>query len=384
MHLDEFFIKQTIRLAKKGLGWTNPNPLVGAIIVKNDRIIGQGFHHQAGYPHAEIEALNSLKENLKGSTLYVNLEPCASFGKTSPCVDAIIKSSVKRVVFATLDPNPKNQGKGLAILKKSGIPTSAGILENEARKLNEAFFVFHERKRPFVGLKFAASLDGKIATYAGDSKWITSDKARNYARSLRSQYQAILVGINTVLTDNPNLGVRTKGKKDPIRIILDPKLQIPLNTEVLRDQNVIIATTNKADKNKQKQLESSGIELLIFNSEYIPIPKLLSKLKEKKIISILVEGGGETLGSFLDANLVDKVYAFHAPILIGGRKAVSIGGYGAQTVKQALHLKNVSFKKINDDLLTIGYFSNWRIGQRDRRNNTYTSPKIAARKTIDH
>lgn len=355
MTSDEFFLKQTFKLAKKGLSWTNPNPLVGAVIVKNGRIIGKGFHHKTGLPHAEIEALNSAVENPEGATLYVNLEPCNYFGKTPPCVPVIIRSKIKRVVCSTKDPNPKVFGQGLAKLQKAGIEISVGILENEARELNEAFFTFHEKKRPFVAIKFATSLDGKMATGTGDSKWITSGKARKYARALRGQYQAVVVGINTVLTDNPHLGIRIKGKKNPVRIILDPKLQIPLNAQVLRDSNVIIATTKKANKFKKENLKKMGFIILSFNSEYIKIPELLSTLKEKEIISILVEGGGETLGSFVDSRIIDKVYAFHAPTIIGGKKAISIGGEGMQTIKEALYLKNISHKNFGDNLLTIGY-----------------------------
>lgn len=330
MDQDTKFLKKTLQLAKKGLGWTNPNPMVGAIIVKDGLIIGQGFHHKVGYPHGEIEALNSVMENPKGATLYVNLEPCASFGKTPPCADAIIKAKIKKVVCSTLDSNPKNHGKGIAKLQQAGIETSVGIFESEARKLNEAFFTFHEKNRPFVAVKFAASLDGKLATRRGDSKWITNEKARDFARSLRSQYQAVLVGMNTVLKDDPHLGARIKGKKDPLRIILGSRLQIPDDAQVLRDQNVLIIKAKK-------------------------ISDLLSILKEKEIISILVEGGGETLGNFVDSKIIDKVYAFQAPVIIGGRKAISIGGEGAGAVKEAIYLKNTTLKKFDDNLLITGY-----------------------------
>lgn len=351
---DTFFIKKTLHLANKGLSWTNPNPLVGAIIVKNNHIIGQGFHHQVGLPHAEIEALNAATANPQGAIMYINLEPCASFGRTPPCADAIIKSGIKKVVFSILDPNPKNHGQGLAKLQKAGIETSVGIMADESQTLNETFFTFHEKKRPLVAIKFAASLDGKIATNTGNSKWITNDQARVYARSLRARYQAILVGINTILLDNPNLGARIKRKKDPTRIILDAKLQIPVNSDALRDQNVILATTTKANKNKKTQLKKMGLTVLVFNEDHIKIPSLLSKLKEMEIISILVEGGGETLGEFIDAKIIDKVFAFYAPLLIGGEKAISIGGKGAQTIPDSLHLKNISFKKFADNLLIIG------------------------------
>lgn len=353
---DVKFLKQTLRLAKKGLSWTNPNPMVGALIVKEGHVIGKGFHHKIGFPHAEIEALKNCQQIPKGSTLYVNLEPCVHFGKTPPCADAIIKSGIKRVVCATEDPNPKVSGKGLAVLQKAGIKTSVGLLGAEAQKLNETFFTFHKKKRPFVAIKFAASLDGKMATSGGDSKWITNEKARKYARTLRTKYQAIVVGINTVLTDNPHLGARTKDRKDPIRIVLDPKLQIPGNAAALRDTNVIIITSQKADKSKKVNLESQGITV-ISTDDPVSIPRLLSILKDKEIISVLVEGGGETLGRFIDSGMVDKVYAFHAPILIGGKEAKSIGGKGAQTIQKAIRLTDISYKIFGDNILTIGYSS---------------------------
>lgn len=355
MNNDFVFLKEALKLAKKGLGWTNPNPMVGAIIVKNGQIIGKGYHKKAGFPHAEIEALLNSTEDTKRTTLYVNLEPCVHYDKTPPCVDAIIKAKIKKVVFSTLDPNPKNHGKGLVALKKIGIETQFGILKDEARILNETFFTFHEKKRPFVAIKFAASLDGKLATFTGNSKWITNEKARKYARKLRAQYQAILVGINTILKDDPNLGTQIIEKKDPIRIILDPGLQIPTQSQVLRDKNTIIITTTKANKIKKGQLEELGFTVLVFDLEYITIPELLSKLWEKEITSILVEGGGETLGNFIDSKMIDKVYAFHSPILLGGKTAISIGGNGTKTINKAIHLKSLSFKKFDDNLLTIGY-----------------------------
>ncbi|MBI3109783.1 bifunctional diaminohydroxyphosphoribosylaminopyrimidine deaminase/5-amino-6-(5-phosphoribosylamino)uracil reductase RibD [Candidatus Daviesbacteria bacterium] len=322
MNKDIKFLKETLKLAKKGLGWTNP--MVGAILVKDGKMIGKGYHKKVGFPHAEIEALKKCRENPKGATLYVNLEPCAIFGRTPPCVDPIIKSGIKKVVYSTLDANPKNHGKGTTKLQKAGIETSFGILEKEARKLNEAFFTFHEKGRPFVAIKFAASLDGKIATYTGDSKWITNEKARRYARSLRAEYQAVLVGMNTVLKDNPHLG-------NSLRIILGSK--VPKNSQVLRDKNVLIINPKN-------------------------IKDLLNILREKEIVSVLVEGGGKTLGAFCDCGLVDKVYAFYAPIIIGGENAVSIGGKGASTIHQALHLKNISYKRFDDNFLITGYTEN--------------------------
>lgn len=353
---DKFFIKEAHKLAKKGLGWTNPNPMVGAVLVKNGKIIGKGYHKKIGLPHAEIEALKASYENPQGSTLYLNLEPCSHFGKTQPCVDAIIKARISRVVCATLDPNSKVSGKGVDKLKKAGIDVLVGILEDEARLLNEAFFTFHTKKHPFIALKFASSLDGKIATKTGDSKWITSEKARGFARSLRSKYQAVLIGVNTVIYDNPHLGVKDKTKKDPLRIILDPKLRISIDCQVFRDNNVLIATTSMASDKKINLLNQKGISILVFKSKQIPLKDLLAYLKDQEIISLLVEGGGKTLGSFVDEKLFDKVYAFYAPIIIGGEKAVSITqGEGASFIKESIHLKNISHKYFDDNFLLIGY-----------------------------
>lgn len=351
---DEYFIDETLKLAKKAMGWTNPNPMVGAVIVKKGQIVARGYHKRVGLPHAEIEALNLAKTSVKGATLYVNLEPCTHYGRTPPCVDVIIQSGIKRVVCSMPDPNPKVHGRGIAKLKEAGITVSMGFREKESRTLNEAFFTFHKKNRPFVAIKFAASLDGKIATYTGDSKWITNEHARLFARKLRGEYQAILVGINTVMCDNPHLGVRSAGKREPIRIILDSNLDIPLNSQVLRDNNVLIATTVHASKDKRELLTRRGIPILTFKNKNIPLKELLFSLRSKEIISILVEGGGNILGSFVDEKIIDKVYAFYAPILIGGGKAVTIQGRGINKIKNALYFKRIATKRFQDDFLIIG------------------------------
>lgn len=330
---DTDYLRQALNLAKKGMGWVNPNPMVGAILVKNDVVIGKGYHKKIGGPHAEIEALKACKNDPKGATLYINLEPCVHFGRTPPCAEAIIKAGIKKVIYATADPNPKVSGRGIAVLKQAGIEVKVGELDSESRELNEAFFTFHTKKRPFVAIKFAASLDGKLATSTGDSKWITNEKSRQFAHTLRGQYQAILVGINTVLKDDPHLGVRK-------RIILDSKLRIPLEAKVLRDPKVIIATTKKANKKKLKELHRLGFDVIIFD-EKIAVPKLLNILYQKEIISVLVEGGRQVLDSFIDSKLVDKVYAFHAPLLIGT----------AKKIKEATKLSNLCFKKFDKDML---------------------------------
>lgn len=353
---DILFLKKALKLAKNGLGWTNPNPMVGALIVKNGKTLSEGYHKRVGLPHAEIEALRSVRSNVKGSTLYTNLEPCSHFGRTPPCVKALIKSGISRVVCSTLDPNPKIKGKGVKGLQKAGIKVSVGLLEKKARSLNEAFFTFYEKKRPFIAIKFAASLDGKIATKTGESKWITNEKARLYARKLRTYYQAILVGINTVLKDNPHLGTREKNKKEPRRIILDPKLKIPLNSRVLRDNNALIITTNLASKEKLKTLKKRGLPFICYKNKTISFPDLLGDLRKREIISILVEGGGETIGNFIDQGLVDKIYAFYSPIIIGGKEATSaVSGEGIEKIKSAVHLSNISFKHFGDNFLLIGY-----------------------------
>lgn len=355
MYNDHYFLSHALRLAKKGIGRTYPNPLVGAVIVKNGKIIGHGYHKKAGFPHAEQEALKGVTESPKGATLYVNLEPCDHQGKTPPCTNAIIQAGIKKVICCTLDPNPLVHGKGLAKLQANGIETSVGLLEKEARSLNEAFFSFHEKKRPFIAIKFATSLDGKIATKTKDSKWITNEKARIFARKLRSEYQAILVGINTVLLDNPHLGTRRKGRPDPIRIILDSTLKIPFESQVLRDTNIIIATTRKANKEKKKKLLENGITILTFETNTISLKVLLNELYKREIINVLVEGGSSTIGSFVDEKLVDSIYAFYAPVIIGGEKGLSaVGGQGSDSIANAMRFSSMSFRYFGDNYVIYG------------------------------
>ncbi len=353
---DSIFIKETFKLAGKAKGWTNPNPMVGCVIVKHGRVITNGFHRKIGEDHAEVEALNAAKVDIKGSTLYVNLEPCSHFNRTPPCINAIINAGVTRVVCPLIDPNPKVYGNGIKALQKAGIQVTTGLLQKEAVKLNEAYFAFHKNKRPFIVLKFAASLDGKIATKTGESKWITNEKARAYARELRSEYQSVLVGINTILRDDPHLGVRKKGRKDPLRIIVDSSLKIPLDSRALRDTNVLIASTTLANQSKKKLLRKKGIEVLSCGDKIVSLRLLLDELVKREVISLLVEGGGSIMGSFVDEKLVDKIFAFHAPLIIGGKKAISaVEGEGVSSITDAIRLKNVSFRKFDDCLLTIGY-----------------------------
>ena len=350
-------MREALDLAVKGMSWTFPNPMVGAVLVKNGKIIGRGYHTKVGMPHAEIEAFNDATDDPRGATLYVSLEPCTFFGRTPPCVDAIIERGIKKVVCAVSDPNPKVNGVGIKKLEEAGIAVISGVLSEDAKKINGAFFTYHQKKRPFVAIKFASSLDGKLATKTGDSKWITNEKERKYARSLRAEHQAILVGINTVLHDNPNLGAREKGKKDPLRIILDSTLKIPLDSDVLRDDSVLIVTTNNADAHRLQQLHEKGIAVLQLPNEKIYIPDLVRELYKREIVSVFVEGGAEALGSFADAKLIDKVYACFAPLIIGGRDAISsVKGEGVAKVLDAIRLKDVVVKMFDDNLVVSGTY----------------------------
>jgi diaminohydroxyphosphoribosylaminopyrimidine deaminase/5-amino-6-(5-phosphoribosylamino)uracil reductase len=350
---DEQWMHEALELAKKGEGWTLPNPMVGAIVVKNGKRVGAGYHARAGARHAECVALEKAGARARGATLYTTLEPCAHYGKTPPCVDAIIRAGISRVVCATHDPHPQARG-GARKLRAAGIKVAIGVCNKEAHVLNEAFFAYQKNKRPFVSIKFAASLDGKLATRTRNSKWITNDKARAFARYLRGTHQALVVGIETVLADDPHLGARTKGLPDPIRVILDSRLRIPLNAQVLRDKNVVIATTGRAPASKKRALEKRGIRVLTFRGTSVPPRQLLTELGKLNLVSVLVEGGGSVIGSFLDARVVDKVYACFAPLLIGGDTAISIGGKGVARVADALRLKEVSVRYFGDNILLSG------------------------------
>lgn len=331
--IEEQYIERTFELARKAGSLTYPNPLVGAVIVKNGKVIGEGYHKKFGQAHAEVNAIKQCRININGATLYTNLEPCCHFGKQPPCTEAIIKAGIKTVVFSHCDPCLKVKGKGKKELEKHGIKVIAGILKEEALKLNEIYFHYQKTRMPFVALKIASSLDGKIATSSDDSKWITNEKARAYGRRLRGEYQAILVGSNTILKDNPRLTARTKGLADPIRIILDTHNKIPRTAQVFRDKNYMLINKN------------------------IPLKSLLKKLSEQGIISLLVEGGAITISSFIDAKLAQKLYWFQAPILIGGTKSISaIQTRDVKTVAKSIKLTHSALKTFGDNILFTAYF----------------------------
>ena len=361
---DVFYMERALELAKEGIGKTKTNPLVGCVIVKDEKIIGEGAHLKFGDNHAEVNAILDAKnkgEDIKGATLYVNLEPCSHTGKTPPCANRIVKEGIKRVVIGTLDPFPKVSGKGVKILEDAGISVTEGLLEEECLNLNERFFTYLKNNRPFVVLKAGMSLDGKIATESGESKWITSEFSRAHSHELRGQLDAIMVGIGTVLADNPSLNVRHgKYKNNPIRIITDSKLRIPLDANLL-DENLgsiaIIATTKNCDKNKLEKLkEMKNVEVLICKEKdnRVDLIDLMEKLKDFDISSILLEGGRTLSAEMLINNLVDKFYFFIAPILLGSKGLSAIGDLDIKDLKDSIKIKDMTCEKLFDDIIVTG------------------------------
>ncbi len=356
LKIAEKYMRLAIQAAKRGADKTAPNPLVGCIIVKNKKIIASGYHKQFGGPHAEMVALRKAGKKAEGATCYVTLEPCAYYGKTPPCVDMIIRSSVKELVCAVKDPNPLNKGRGLKILKQHGIKVSTGILKREAEALNAGFFRRMRRKRPLITLKLAQSLDGKIATSRGDSKWISSQKSRRLVQDLRKKHDAILIGINTLLADDPVLTIRNS-KRQPFKIIVDTKLKCPLTAKIFTNSSpgkTIIATTTRSSRIKERALRDKGADIIRVGSisNRVDLKALMKQLLLKGIGSIMVEGGGEIAASLLRKRFIDKLYLFIAPILIGGKDApCSIGGDGAAKISQALKLTDIKVKKVGKDLL---------------------------------
>jgi len=353
----KYVIKKIFELAKKGEGFVSPNPLVGAAIAKKSRIISFGYHKKVGLPHAEIEAINKANQSLRGATLYINLEPCCHWGKTPPCVDEIISRGIKKVIVSTADPNPKVGGRSIKRLKRAGITVKVGVLKQEAIKLNEVFFKNMKEKLPFVVVKIAQSLDGKIATKTGKSKWITSFEARRFSKVLRDKYDAVLVGVNTVIKDDPTLeGVR----KTPYKIVIDPELKIPLNSKLVKKFNdkLIIFFSQTPNMNKLKTLSSAGTSLfpLKRRGRYLNLKKILKIVYSLNIMSIFVEGGSITIGRLFDEQLVDKVYFFLAPKIIGGEGAlISIRGKGIGNLKDAIVIKDLEIKRLGKDFLISGY-----------------------------
>lgn len=361
--MDNFYMKRALELSLKGIGKTSPNPLVGAVIVKDGEIIGEGYHEYFGGPHAEVNAINNATENVEGATIYVTLEPCSHYGKTPPCADLLVSKKLSKVVISLIDPNPKVAGNGVEILRRNGIEVVIGALEDEARKVNEIFLKYIKEKKPFCILKTAMTIDGKIATKTGESMWITNEKSRNYVHELRNRVSGIMVGVNTIISDNPSLTTRLEcGGTDATRIIVDSSLRIPMDSKVLKlnsQKNTIIATTEKADINKLQELRNlKGVEVIItpIKESRVDLNYLFGYLGEKGIDSVLVEGGSTLNFSIVKEGLVDKVITFIAPKILGGNNSKSpVGGDGFERLKDAVLLHDIKISTFDEDIMMEAY-----------------------------
>jgi len=355
----EFYMDLALKNAKAMKGQTDPNPLVGAVIVNDNRVVGIGAHLKAGEPHAEIHALRMAGEAAKGGTIYVTLEPCSHYGRTGPCAVAIVEAEIKKVVIATLDPNPVVAGNGVKILKDAGIEVIIGVLQEESRRMNEVFNKFIVEKKPFVTLKSGVTLDGKIATHTSNSKWITSAESRTDVHHLRNENMAILVGVNTVIEDNPELTTRIPNGRNPIRVILDSTLKIPLESKVVTDNlaETWIFTSKNYDEAKEEVLKSLGVKVFVTNGlERVDPNEVVQILGENLVSSVLIEGGGTINASFLENKCIDKVILYFAPKLIGGKHAPTfLEGTGIEKMADAVDLLDTSIIKIGKDYKFIGY-----------------------------
>jgi diaminohydroxyphosphoribosylaminopyrimidine deaminase/5-amino-6-(5-phosphoribosylamino)uracil reductase len=348
--VDRKFMRSCLDLARRGLGSVEPNPMVGAVVARGGRVIAEGWHRRFGGPHAEVDALDRAGTRAKGATLYVSLEPCPHFGKTPPCTDRIIASGVREIVAAVRDPNPIVNGKGLHRLRRKGIKVRTGTLEEEAIHLNRGFFKAHRLGLPYVAAKWAMTLDGKIATRTGDSRWVSGDDARAWVRALRDDYQAILVGANTALRDDPGL---RGGKRDPIRIVLDSNARLPMESQLVRtarERRTIVAVTDSAPAAKLRKLERAGVQVIRLDASDLRV--VFEELARSGIHSILVEGGGEVHASLFEGGLADEVLVIVAPKIAGGRDAVTpVEGEGLSKMAEALKLADVKVERLGDDVL---------------------------------
>ncbi len=358
---DMEFMQRALILAENGIGKTNPNPLVGAVIVKNGRIIGEGWHERYGQAHAEVNAVRNASEPVDSADIFVNLEPCCHYGKTPPCTEMLIEKGIKRVVIGSVDPNPKVGGKGVQRLREAGIEVIVGVLEEESRKLNEVFFHYIEKRRPFVVMKTAMSIDGKTTSPSGESKWITGTEARNDVQKLRNRYSGIMVGVETVIKDDPELTCRLEGGKNPVRIILDSNLRIPQESRVLKDQQyntTIVACTDSAPYERVSALKEMGVRIFCCKSfnNHVDLKDLMEKLKESAIDSVLLEGGSAVNDSALSNGIVSKIILYIAPKIIGGEKSKTfVGGKGIERLTQAYPIRFESVERIGEDLKITAY-----------------------------
>lgn len=361
--IDKFFMNMALELAERGRGFTSPNPMVGAVVVQNSDVIGTGYHKCAGGPHAEVNALNDAGELAKGATIYVTLEPCNHTGRTPPCTQKIMDSGIARVVVAMKDPNPDVTGGGIEFLREKGIQVDVGIEETQATRLNEVFAKYIQTKRPFVILKTAATLDGRIATRTGDSKWVTGPSARNFVHTVRHSVDGIMVGIGTVKQDNPSLTTRMEGlkTKDPVRIVLDTHLSISENSRLLNiksDAKTFLVTKRDAPLEKKHRLEKQGVTIIEsqLKGRFIDLDVLMYRLGAMKITSLLIEGGGRVAASALACRIVDKILFFYAPKILGGDDGVPIcQGPGPDQMSDCIQLRDILVHRFDDDIMIEGY-----------------------------
>ena len=366
---EEKYMRRAIELAKKGSGHVNPNPLVGAVIVRDGEIIGEGYHECYGQLHAERNAIENAKKrgnSLEGSTIYVTLEPCCHYGKTPPCTEAIIEEKIARVVVGSDDPNPLVSGKGFQMLREKGIEVIPHFLKEECDAMNHVFFHYIRTGTPYVAMKYAMTMDGKIACYTGDSKWVTGEESRAHVQTLRNHYKGIMAGIGTVLADDPMLNCRIEGGRDPIRIIADSHLRIPMDSQLVRtagQQPLIVACLPDADEEKAAQLQEKGVEVLRIpgvttaditeeQKEVISLPVLMKELGARKIDGILLEGGGQLNESALQAGIVDRIYCYIAPKIFGGAQAKTpVEGQGLTRAADAWQFKRIGMQEFGQDIL---------------------------------
>lgn len=366
---EEKYMRRAIELAKKGSGHVNPNPLVGAVIVRDGEIIGEGYHECYGQLHAERNAIANAKKrgnSLEGSTIYVTLEPCCHYGKTPPCTEAIIEEKIARVVVGSDDPNPLVSGKGFQMLREKGIEVIPHFLKEECDAMNHVFFHYIRTGTPYVAMKYAMTMDGKIACYTGDSKWVTGEESRAHVQTLRNHYKGIMAGIGTVLADDPMLNCRIEGGRDPIRIIADSHLRIPIDSQLVRtagQQPLIVACLPDADEEKAAQLQEKGVEVLRIpgvttaditeeQKEVISLPILMKELGARKIDGILLEGGGQLNESALQAGIVDRIYCYIAPKIFGGAQAKTpVEGQGLTRAADAWQFNRIGMQEFGQDIL---------------------------------
>ncbi|MDR5708737.1 MAG: bifunctional diaminohydroxyphosphoribosylaminopyrimidine deaminase/5-amino-6-(5-phosphoribosylamino)uracil reductase RibD [Armatimonadota bacterium] len=352
---DAYWMRRVLEMARSGQGRTSPNPLVGAVVVRQGQEVGCGYHAAAGAPHAEVVALRAAGPLARGATLYVNLEPCDHHGRTPPCTQAILAAGISRVVVAHEDPDPRVRGRGIARLRAAGLEVEVGVLEEEARRLNAPYLKHRTTGLPLVTVKWAMSLDGRIATRTGSSRWITGPQAREEAHRLRDVHDAVLVGIGTVLRDDPALTCRIPGGRDPLRVVADSHLRTPSDARMLREGSspVVVAATPRARPEEAERLRRCGAEVWVCAAEdgRVSLRDLLRRLGERGVLSVLVEGGSTLHAAVLEAGLADRIVAFIAPVLMGGREAPGpVGGAGIAEITQALRLRNLTVRPVGTDL----------------------------------